>query len=149
MSPPANKIIEQPAATREQTIVNKSVMISPVLRYQSPPIVQKPMFVQQQQPQQRNVEPVKYIMNLNNNSAQVFTHKPPSVSNMVVLTDANDLVGHAQFSKTEKGNPLAVSNSSGHPGVQNESGNNLLVPTTAVSESGASYEERCLSLIHI
>lgn len=152
MSPPANKIIEQPAVTREQAIVNKTMMVSPVLRYQSPPIVHKQMFLQQQQPQQRNVEPVKYIMNLNNNSAQVFRHKPSSVSNVVLLTDANDLVGHAQFSKTETGNPLVVSsnsgnplevsNNSGHLGEQSESRNSLVIVTT-VSESVASYEECC------
>lgn len=139
MSPPTNKNIEQPAPTREQTVVNKTMMISPVLRYQSPPIVQKQIFVQ---PQQRNVEPVKYIMNLNNNSAQVFRHKPPPVSNVVLLTDSNDLVGHAQFSKTETGNLLVVPNNSGHPSEQNESRNSLVIVTT-VSESSTSYEESC------
>lgn len=140
MSPPADKNIEQPTAMREQVVVPKTMMISPVLRYQTP-VVQKQMFVQQQPQQQRNVEPVKYIMNLNN-SAQVFRHKSPSVSNVVLLTDTNDIVGHAQFSKTETGNQLVVSSNSGHPSVQNESGNNLVI-ATAVSESATNYEERC------
>lgn len=140
MSPPADKNTEQPTAMREQVVVPKTMMISPVLRYQTP-VVQKQMFVQQQPQQQRNVEPVKYIMNLNN-SAQVFRHKSPSVSNVVLLTDTNDIVGHAQFSKTETGNQLVVSSNSGHPSVQNESGNNLVI-ATAVSESATNYEERC------
>lgn len=82
------------SSTSRDQFLHKTLIVSPVQRLPAPSA---------QKASLQRIEPLKYV-NLSNTPVESnyksSKHKNP-VSNLVVLTNANDLVGHAQVSKTE------------------------------------------------